>query len=94
MKVEMTVAITKPGGGVELVCKEVDLPFAPNIGMDISCTAWKSPKKVENVILNFDPDYEVESLCLNMGRIETKNEEELRPLIKIYKADGWALIGE
>ena len=94
MKVEMTVAITKHGGGIEFVCKEVNLSFVPNIGMDISCTAWKTQRKVENVTLNFDPDYEVESLSLDMGRDETKNEEEQNQLIEMYKAHGWALLGE
>ena len=89
MKVTMTVAITKPGLYVGSVRKEVDLPFAPNIGMKICCAAWKSERKVENVTLSFDPDYKVESLCLGMGTIETKNEEELSSLINTYKAHGW-----
>ena len=76
MKVEMTVALTQPGRHVGEVRKDVDLPFAPNIGMEIACVAWKSQRKVENVTLIFDPDYEVESLYLDMGRDETKNEEE------------------
>lgn len=94
MKVKMTVAITKPGGGIEFVCKEVNLSFVPNIGMEIWCTAWKTQRKVENVTLNFDPDYEVESLDLNMGRDGTKNKEEQEQLIKMYKAHGWTLEGE
>jgi len=94
MKVTMTVALTQPERYVGEVHKEVDLPFAPNIGMEIWCAAWKDERKVENVTLIFDPDYEVESLYLNMGRNETKNEEELRQLIKIYIADGWTLLGE
>ena len=94
MKVTMTVTITKPGLHVVDVQKEVDLPFAPNIGMKIGCAVWDSERKVENATLYFDPDYKVESLCLNMGRIETKNEEELNLHIKAYKADDWTFIGE
>ena len=94
MKVTMTVAITKPGGGRESVCKEVNLSFVPNIGMEIWCAAWGSTKKVKNVTLNFDPDYEVESLDLNMEGIETKNKEEQEQHIKMYKAHGWTLEGE
>ena len=94
MKVKMTVAITKPGGGVELVCKEVDLPFAPNIGMEIECTAWTSQRKVENVTLSFDQDYEGAYLSLHMGENKTNNEEEQKQLVEMYKGHGWTLVGE
>ena len=94
MRIEMTVAITKPGGGLEFVCKEVNLPFTPNIGMDIWCTAWTSSRKIKNVTLNFDQDYEVESLILDMGIVETKNKEEQSTHIKIHQSHGWALQGE
>ena len=94
MKTEMTVAITKPGGGVENVFKEVDLPFAPNIGMEIWCAAWKSQRKVENVTLSFDQDYEGASLSLYMGNDKTNNEEEQNRLVEMYKGQGWTLAGE
>lgn len=92
MKVTMTVAITKPGLHVVDVEKEVDLPFAPNIGMKICCPMWDSGRKVENATLYFDPDYKVEYLCLYMGRIETKDEEELNLHIKAYKAADWIFV--
>ena len=94
MKVKMTVAITKPGGGVEIVRKEVDLPFAPNIGMEIECVAWKSPRKVKNVTLSFDRDYEEAYLSLCMEKDETKNEKEQNRLVEMYKEHGWTLVGE
>ncbi|MFC1783834.1 hypothetical protein ACFL02_09665 [Planctomycetota bacterium] len=94
MKVEMTVSITKPGGGIELVRKEVDLPFAPNIGMEIECAAWKSQRKVKNVTLSFDQDYEEAYLNLYMGKDETNNEEEQKKLVEMYKEHGWILVGE
>ena len=94
MKVKMTVAITKPGGGVEIVHKEVDLPFAPNIGMEIECFAWKSQREVKNVTLSFDQDYKEAYLSLHMGKDETKNEKEQNQLVEMYKEDGWTLVGE
>ena len=95
MKVTMMIAITKPGGGIENVHREVDLPFVPNIGMGIWCAIWDSKRKVGNVTLNLDPDdYEVESLCLDMGMIETKNENEQQQHVELHKKDGWTLAGE
>ncbi len=95
MKAVFNVVITKPGGGVEIVRKEVNLPFAPNIGMEIWCAVWDSERKVEKATLYFDRDeYEVECLYLDMGMIETKNEGELEQLIERYKADDWTLAGE
>ena len=94
MRAIMCVAITKLEGGVRSVRKEVDLPFAPNIGMEIECAAWKSQRKVKNVTLSFDQDYEEAYLSLYMGKDETKNEEEQNQLAETYKGHGWTVVGE
>ena len=90
MKVTMTVAITQSGGNdVRNVCKEVNLPFVPRVGMEILCPAWKYQRKVENVTLNFGPDYEVESLLLDMGIDETNTKSSQDRLIDTYISNGW-----
>jgi hypothetical protein len=94
MKADMEVAITKPGGGIAIVNKEVDLPFAPNVGMKISCVAWKSQREVENVTLTFDEDYGDPYLTLYMEIDKTQNEKEQNQLVEMYKACGWTLVGE
>lgn len=47
MRAVMEVAIIKPGGGVRIVKKEVDLPFAPAIGTQVDCQAWKGAREVK-----------------------------------------------
>ena len=94
MRAIMCVAITKPGGGVRSVRKEVDLPFAPYVGMGIACSAWKDSGKVENVTLTFDPDYEDPYLDVYLGMDETKSAEEQNSLAETYKGHGWTVVGE
>ncbi len=94
MKATMNVAITKPGGGIKLARKTVDLPFVPYIGMEIECIAWKEARKVLNVTLSFDPDYKDPSLYIYMGKEEAKDEKGQDYLSEMYKGHDWAIVGE
>jgi len=94
MRAFMEVVITKPGGGVRTVKKEVDLPFAPAIGMSVWCQAWKDTRKVKDVSLCFDPDDYEASLWIGMETEETRNAEEQERLVEQYKGHGWSVIGE
>jgi hypothetical protein len=91
MKAVMQVAITKPQGGIRFAGKEVDLPFAPYVGMMVWCVAWKDGREVKGVILQFDPDYGEPSLIIDLESETAANAKEQEQLVGQYRGHGWTV---
>lgn len=92
METTFNVAITKPGGGIRFAKKKVDITFAPFVGMDVECSAWKSSRKIVAVTLSLEPETDEPSLFIELQRDNAKNEQDQEELMKMYKAHGWETI--
>jgi len=67
--------------------KAVDLPFAPFVGMEMECRAWKGTREVKSVRLDVD------ELCVHieMGLEKRTTREDYEGMIESYEIDGWKL---
>ena len=85
MKVVFEVAITKPGGGIELARKEAEIDFVPVAGMQVEDSAWKCPVKVVSVCYGI----ESKDLFITLERHDAENSQDQESLLKMYKSHGW-----
>lgn len=64
--------------------KQLDLPFAPAIGMEVESSAWKQTRKVVNVALNVDDG----AIFVDLG-VHEIGDWELDAFT--YEGHGWTL---
>lgn len=85
MKATLSIAITKPGGGIRFATKEIEISFAPYIGLKIEDTAWGNPVKIENVSYNHEEEY----FDVYLGEDKNENESEFEQTKKMYRSHDW-----
>jgi len=87
MKAIMDVVVAPTHGGGTCIRKIFEVPFAPFKGMDISCGAWKSERKVISVTLCLDDGDPY--IHIGMGIDEVKTDDEMDKRLAVYKMHGW-----
>ena len=85
MKAVFSVAITKPGDGIEVAKKETEINFVPVAGMQVEDSAWESPVKVESVCYGIESKY----LFITLERHNAENLQDQESLLKMYRGHGW-----
>lgn len=89
MKAVMEVPIKKQQGGPRTAPHlEVDLPFAPYLGMPVWHVAWKNSRKVTGVTLDLNNE---PFLIINLEPEEASDAKDEERLIQQYKGHGWAV---
>lgn len=89
MKAVFSVAITKPGGGIEFARKETEIDFMPVMGMEVEDSVWDNPVKVVSVCYGIESN----NLFITLEKHEAKNPQDQESLLKMYRDHGWETRG-
>lgn len=89
MKTILQFAITKPGGGISLVRKTMDLPFALHEGMTVGDYNWENGKKVTSVSFNIKEDPQDSYFYISLENENAQTAEEQQSLVDFFKESEW-----
>ena len=71
------------------VNKTYELPFPPEVGLQVECIAWKEPKKVQSRTLSIDPDTNEAVLSVGFGQEIAESADWAVSILHSYELHGW-----
>lgn len=88
MRVTLAVDIAYPGQHVARASLDLEVPFAPVVGMEFSHAAWHVARPAKSVTWMV----ESEAFFVWLGTIEMRDREEAEQIAEAHNLHGWQRI--